>query len=74
MKKIVMEQILSSDDVRTEDGGQAKIITIDGGIDKDSGVFFRFQSWGEDHEVFDYFIGRKVRITLEHIDMKEATK
>ena len=79
MKKIkykfaVIDKVIGEED----DGGCAKIATLADPNDKSfEGCFFRFQSWsedGSDHELFECFEGRKVRVTIETIDEDEPTK
>lgn len=64
---------IKPDEIETEDGGQAKIITVaplKPDYDDESGMFVRIQSWDEStkHEQFSRFVGRKVLITIETID------
>lgn len=57
--------------IKTEDDGVAKIAEYDNQGDYgDTKLFVRFQSWDEDkeHEEFNKFSNRKVRITIETID------
>lgn len=86
--KIIFEQVMLPDEVRTEDGGCAKIWYCDRHVDGPDGdeviskVFVRFQSWDEDnwaerdeagkpqeHKLFDSLIGKRVRITIESLDV-----
>lgn len=79
----VFEQVLTLDDVRVEDGGQAKIIQIDGvgpHGEPDDGLplFLRLHSYAEDgdgtdHAEFDGMIGKRVRVTIEIIDESTLT-
>ena len=74
--KIVIEDEIKPGEISTEDGGQAKIWTSsayppEDDVLDDPGVFFRFQSWdekGQKHSIFNQFVGKKVRITIESLD------
>jgi hypothetical protein len=65
--KVVIEAV---PEVNVEDGGCAKIAEICEDDNQDNGVFVRFQSWSEEHnhDLFDKFIGKKVRVTIEVCD------
>lgn len=81
--KVVIEDEFKPGEVDREDGGAALIWTTkafpddpaddkDVGPDEGCGVFFRFQSWDhpdQKHELFKQFIGKKVRITIESLDV-----
>ena len=59
----------NSDEIDTEDGGQAKIFTISED-DLDNGMFVRICSWDKNgkHDEFNKFVGRKIKITIETIE------
>tara|TARA_R110000772_G_scaffold20466_2_gene56717 strand:- start:35820 stop:36041 length:222 start_codon:yes stop_codon:yes gene_type:complete len=61
---------MSSDEIDSEDGGMAKIFHA-GHEDtqSDNGMFVKLQSWDEDldHEVFNRFVGKTIKITVEII-------
>jgi hypothetical protein len=71
--KVVFEGELPKAEVRSEDGGCALIWETGPDQvsptdeDPDSGMFVRLQSWDErkSHKVFNRFVGRRVRITVE---------
>lgn len=58
------EKNVYAGDVKTEDGGQAKLLEFS---DEALPVFVRVQSWAEDkkHHLFDTLVGSRVRITIE---------
>lgn len=67
MKLFVGQGILKPEDVDVEDGGCAKIISIE----PPEGCFFvRLQSWDEtrEHTIFNKMLGRKVRVTVEILE------
>jgi hypothetical protein len=68
-KHIIEGQIFRAD-VQTEDGGQAKIVTLAQHPEDENGMFVKIQSWDETlkHEEFEKFVGRKVKVTIEAID------
>ncbi len=67
----LVTETVSSECIRTEDGGQAKILTLD---TNDLHLFIRLQSWDEndEHSEFEKFIqattGKNLKITFEVID------
>jgi len=65
----IIDCYFNSDEIDTEDGGQAKIFTASKD-DLDNGVFVRICSWDENknHEDFKKFVGRRIKITIETID------
>jgi len=69
--KHVIETTLNQSEIDSEDGGQALIFTTSREKDDDEmqGMFVRIQSWDEirDHEEFNKFVGKKIRITIEEI-------
>jgi len=77
--KIVIEDVVRPDEVSKEDAGQSLIWTsksfpeeTDDTPDDDPGIFFRFHSWDErarTHDVFRQFVGKKVRITIESLEV-----
>jgi hypothetical protein len=66
MKKIIIDVL---NDIRTEDGGTAKVTSIVGD-DSDNGIFVRIISIDDtkDHKEFEHYIGKKVKVTIETID------
>lgn len=64
---------ISNDSLSIQDGGQAKILTVD----TDEDCFFRIQSWDEEknhcqlNELFSNFNGKKMKITIEEIEEKK---
>jgi len=80
--KLVIESEV--DEIKTEDGGHAKIATICGpGSEEEGGIFIRFHSWveeltrtSEDHKLFNSIMkeGRKIRLTLEVLEPKKRDK
>ena len=77
--KIVIEDTFLPDHVCEEDGGSAMIWSSasyppesEDDDDLTPGVFFRFQSWdpeSQKHDLFRQFVGKKVRITIESLDV-----
>jgi hypothetical protein len=69
--KYTIVSTMKSDEIDTEDGGKAKIFHA-GHEDtqSDNGLFVKIQSWDEnlDHEVFNRFVGKTVKITVEIIN------
>ena len=65
----IIDCYFNSDEIDTEDGGQAKIFTASED-DLDNGMFVRVCSWDEDveHSEFNKFVGRRIKITIETID------
>ena len=72
---------MDPDEIRREDGGQALIWDSpsfppesEDLADDVPGVFVRFQSWDEsprgqrNHNIFQQFVGKKIRITIESLD------
>ncbi|MGD9726289.1 MAG: hypothetical protein AB7L09_01435 [Nitrospira sp.] len=78
--KLTLDAEISDDHVDTEEAGRAKIWTSpcfpdrpgSPVLDEDPvGVFVRLQSWDEhdrSHELFNRFVGKRVRITIESLD------
>jgi hypothetical protein len=69
-KSKIITLICPFDDVKTEDGGCAKIATLlDEADNEDDGIYARIVSWSEkkDHSLFDSFIGKKVEITIKEV-------
>jgi hypothetical protein len=73
VKKIIRSTI-EKDDIKTEDGGMAKIATIYTGAgpdDTEPGMFIRIQSYHESekpvHPEFDELLvpGKRIKITIE---------
>lgn len=66
----VIETKIKKNEVDTEDGGQAKIVSLCNKPDEENGMFVQLRSWDEDkkHDEFNKFVGRKVKITIETID------
>lgn len=64
MSTWIFDQKVEPDDVKTEDGGQAKVLEFN---NEESTLFLRVQSWAEDkrHPDFDQLVGKRVRITVE---------
>lgn len=62
--KLVFEQFVEPSNVKSEDGGQAKITEFS---DDDCPVFVRVQSWSEAkmHVLFNEMVGTRVRVTVE---------
>ena len=69
-EKLSAHDFINNDSVETQDEGRAKIYTVNVDNDANFGLFFQFHSWDEEgnHEEFNKFIGRKIRITIETID------
>jgi len=69
-EKHIIVCTLKERDVDTEDGGQAKIFSTSLNEDEDNGMFVKVCSWDENnnHDEFNKFIGRKIKITIETIE------
>lgn len=54
--------------VDIEDGGRAKILSLDD--NSEVGLFVRVQSWDEtkEHKDFNQLLGKRVRVTVEILD------
>lgn len=79
--KIQFEQTLASEHIRTEDSGCAKIADLydpnaepaeeeyEGEGVAEADVALTLTSWSDhgQHDVFDQFIGKKIRVTVEVI-------
>jgi hypothetical protein len=68
--KHVIKAEFKNEEVDTQDGGQAKIISLCNKPDEENGMFVQLRSWDEnlEHKEFKKFIGRKIKITIETID------
>lgn len=69
MAKLEFTTYVDSDEIDIDDAGAARMVLLDDGTDKDTGVFLIMHSWDEDkqHEEFEQFEGRMVKITIETI-------
>lgn len=70
MKIFEVEAIIDPSRIDTEDGGCAKIATVEEGNDIEVGMFVRLQSWDDcgEHETFNQIVGKTVRVTVEILD------
>lgn len=78
--KLIFEELISKVEVDKQDSGQALIYTFNGIKEPydeseemngcEAGVFVRFQSWdtSKQHETFNKFIGKKVKVTIEVVE------
>ena len=69
-EKHIIVCTLKERDIDTEDGGQAKIFATSLNQEEDNGMFVKVCSWDENnnHDEFNKFIGRKIKITIETIE------
>jgi hypothetical protein len=72
MSKNQLVFISEANDIRTEDGGQAKIATLYPVEHEENGVFIRLQSWcegGKEHPEFDALIkpGKQYIVHIEEV-------
>lgn len=79
-QKLGFEEIIQTQEVDKQDSGQALIYTFNGTKESydeseemngcEAGVFVRFQSWdtSKKHEIFNKYIGKKVKITIEVVE------
>ena len=68
--KHVIEEVLDAKYMDNEDGGQFHSFSVNNNPDEENGIYVRLCSWDENgnHEEFNKFINRKVKITIETID------
>ena len=66
--KVVIDSKLKYNEMTVEDGGQYKDFCIS--VGEDNGIFAKLCSWDDEkkHEIFEKFINRNVRITIETLD------
>lgn len=64
----IVEEFVTKQDV--EDGGQYIACAMSNSEDKENGIYIKICSWDEkrNHEEFNQFLNRKVRVTIETID------
>lgn len=70
MAIIVIEDDWDPTALDIEDGGQARIYSMDYKPEDTNGLFVRLQSWDETkcHKLFEMFQGKRIRITVESIE------
>lgn len=68
--KIVLESVLTEESIKREDGGMAIISEV--APVNDDAFFVRLQSWSEDkqHTTMGRLIGKRVRVTVEVVDLE----
>jgi hypothetical protein len=73
--QLVFIATIDPDDIKTEDGGSAKIATLvpDNSDDPDNGIFIRVHSWREydqDHTDFNALIkpGKRYIVHIEQVE------
>ena len=69
MFSMTITETAKVEEVRTEDGGQAKILTLCEDREQENGIFIDVISWDDTkkHKEFSKLIGKKIRITIEEV-------